>query len=121
MESDPHSKGDEKAKEAWSCGRSFELRARVSGFLASGTHRPTANKLEIYYLLKEVVWGSSGNLWFTPARGRVKLKEGVPHLFIHLHDCRLVSTPIAVVGGAKNCDHFLFVAPVVAFHNKLMC
>jgi hypothetical protein len=35
----------------------------------------------------------------TASRGRVKNEEIVVHVFIHLHDTRLVGAPVAVVRG----------------------
>ena len=39
---------------------------------------------------------------------------------IHLHNGRLVTTAVAIVGSRKNSNNLAVVLPLVAFHNQLM-
>ena len=77
------------------------------------------------------VVGSSAALVpiFIP-RCRIKLREfaavvdgllcsGVDTV-VNLHNGRLVSAPVAVIGGTKNRHHSLVVLPLVALHDELV-
>ena len=64
------------------------------------------------------------------ARGGIKLGEfavivnGVSsRLFngvVHLHNGRLVTTSVAIVGSGENRDYLAIVLPLVAFHDQLV-
>ena len=36
---------------------------------------------------------------------------------VHLHNGRLVTTSVAIVGGRKDSDNLAVVLPLIAFHN----
>mmetsp|Transcript_33159 Transcript_33159/g.72296 ORF Transcript_33159/g.72296 Transcript_33159/m.72296 type:complete len:219 (+) Transcript_33159:322-978(+) len=41
-------------------------------------------------------------------------------MLVDLHDCRLIATTVAVVGRGEDGDDVAVVAPIIAFHHKLM-
>ena len=54
------------------------------------------------------------------SRRRIELQELRGHVVAHLHDRRLVSAPIAVVGGAEDGHQPLVVVPEVPLHHELV-
>eukprot|EP00550_Attheya_septentrionalis_P001397 CAMPEP_0198288508 /NCGR_PEP_ID=MMETSP1449-20131203/6979_1 /TAXON_ID=420275 /ORGANISM="Attheya septentrionalis, Strain CCMP2084" /LENGTH=150 /DNA_ID=CAMNT_0043986657 /DNA_START=41 /DNA_END=493 /DNA_ORIENTATION=+ len=56
----------------------------------------------------------------TSAWCRVELQKALITVLVHLHDGGLVAASIAVIGSAKDGDHILLVAPVVAVHDELV-
>ena len=54
--------------------------------------------LNLRKISKEVVRCALTYVGLSLARCRVELQEGILHEFIDLHDCRLVSATITVVG-----------------------
>lgn len=52
--------------------------------------------------------------------GRIKDKEVVVHILVHLHDTCLVSASVAIVWSREDGDYVLFMRPVVAIHHELM-
>ena len=85
---------------------------------------------------EEVVWRSSADHWLTGSWTWVKLQAGlrvssctnkgpmhsqcILQMLIDLHDCRLVTASVAVIGSTEYCDDVPILTPVVALHNKLM-
>lgn len=72
------------------------------------------------FILKEVIGRPSCNMRLALSRRRVELQEHVGHGLIQLHDGGLIATSVAIVGRAEDSHYILVVAPVVAFHYKLM-
>jgi len=71
--------------------------------------------------LEEVVWSPATDHGLTSSRARVKLQEGILQVLINLHNGRLVAASVAIVGGTEYGDHVPILAPIVTFHNQLMC
>ena len=40
---------------------------------------------------------------------------------IHLHDSSLITAPVAIVRGRKDCHYAAIVLPLVSFHYELVC
>lgn len=70
--------------------------------------------------LEEIVGCTSGDVWFSSPRCRIKLKERVLERVVQFHDGRLISTPITVVRRGENCYDITIMTPIVSFHYKLM-
>jgi len=60
-------------------------------------------------------------VWFALSWRRVELEEHVGHGLIQLHDGGLIAASVAIVGSAEDGYNVLFMAPIIAFHYKLMC
>jgi hypothetical protein len=43
------------------------------------------------------------------------------HGIIHLHDCGLITAPVAVVRSRKDSDDAPIVLPLIALHYELVC
>lgn len=55
-----------------------------------------------------------------PTRAAANL-QGVLQMLINLHNRSLVTTSITVIGSAENRHHISILAPVVSFHDQLVC
>ena len=72
------------------------------------------------HLSQEIVRGSSRDVRLASARGRIKYKEIVVHVFVYLHDACLVGTAIAVVRCREYGNDVLIMTPVEAVHHELV-
>lgn len=69
---------------------------------------------------KEIVGSSARNVGLASSRCGVEHQEIVVHVFVHLHNTRLVTATVTVVGCRKDRHHLLFVTPVVSRHDQLV-
>ena len=57
---------------------------------------------------------------FASTRSRIELQKVALKMFIDFHDGSLISTSIAIIGGAEHGDYILFMTPIVPLHHELM-
>lgn len=65
-------------------------------------------------MLEEVVRRPPRDQRLSSTRRRIKLQERLVQVLVHLHDGRLVTTAVAVVGRAEDRDHVHQVRPVIS-------
>jgi hypothetical protein len=75
--------------------------------------------LENFYVKdcsQEVVGCSAGYMGFSSPGCRVEDEVTVVHLFVDLHNARLVAASVAIIWRRKDCDNLLLVRPVVPLY-----
>ena len=100
----------------------FSPHCKTLFFFFSAQHRVYAcsSQTNQKRQLQKVVRSFSIDMRLSSSRCWIELKKALVQHFVNFHYCSLITTSVAIVGSAEDCNDVHFMTPIVPVHNKLM-